>query len=721
MGPTITPTPDRPSRNGRRAVLRLMFGLLPWILFSAVVAAGFLGAALVVRLVAASYQNIVRWRAHNLKTLELVTLAFSALDAGATLGLGSGFFRRNGDIALNLTFALMAFGTLAAGSPFTYQYARDDWPHGYWQDPLFRRTNEIITTAWGTSFVLSLASCVVGRNVTSHAFVWTGVAPGILSLATGLFTLWFPKWFTHREMQRQVNSETPYRWAMPACPNDRAEGEYDVIVVGAGIGGLTSASLLAKRGLKVLVLEQCAHPGGYCTSWTRKTPAGSFVFDAGVHEISGLGPRGPVRNLLRRLDAEHAIEWLAVGQQYFLGGTRIRVPAEPNAFGAVLGDLVPEERDGVTLLLEEIRAIYREMYADIELTGGVPCPPRTTEQRLAYPANHPTMVRWMDKPFSELVSTFVRDESLKRVLFALSGYVTDQPSRLTVREMVPIFGYYFDGGFYPKGGSDVLTKTLADVFSREGGTLCTDTPVDAILVEGGHVTGVQTVGGRAYRTSVVISNADARRSLLELVGDRHLPADFTAKLRSLAPSASAFAVFLGVNFVPDLEAVNILSSGISIAIPSKIDPSLAPPGHASITILSFVSADESRTWNRASETYSVRKRQIGDLMIARAEECIPNLRGHIVYRQDASPATFERYTRATQGAIYGFARGPWCPPSRSPIAGLLLAGSGVFPRSGIEAVVISGTLAADAVLAHSHGEPALSHQRRRVAPAVADL
>jgi phytoene dehydrogenase-like protein len=80
-----------------------------------------------------------------------------------------------------------------------------------------------------------------------------------------------------------------------------------------------------------------------------------------------------------------------------------------------------------------------------------------------------------------------------------------------------------------------------------------------------------------------------------------------------------------------------------------------------------------------------------------AEGALPNLRRHIVYRQDGSPATFARYAWTTGGAIYGPAVGQWRPPAKSPIDGLVLAGSGVFPGAGVEAVVISGTLAADAL------------------------
>lgn len=134
---------------------------------------------------------------------------------------------------------------------------------------------------------------------------------------------------------------------------------------------------------------------------------------------------------------------------------------------------------------------------------------------------------------------------------------------------------------------------------------------------------------------------------------------------------------------------------IGIAVPSLVDPSLAPLGHSAITLITLVPQSEAAAWNRAAPGCSRRKRAFADQLIAQAESVLPGLRDHIVYRQEGSPATFARYAWATGGAIYGPAIGSWRPPARSPVEGLALAGSGVFPGAGVEAVVISGTIAAD--------------------------
>jgi phytoene dehydrogenase-like protein len=226
------------------------------------------------------------------------------------------------------------------------------------------------------------------------------------------------------------------------------------------------------------------------------------------------------------------------------------------------------------------------------------------------------------------------------------------------------------------------------------------TPVRRIVVEDGRAAGVELADGRVLHAPAVVSNADTRRTFLELVGASHLPAGFVRGVEGLAPSASACAVFLGLDTVPDVAPITIVSDGerhLAMNTPSLADPSLAPAGHASMTLVSLVPAREAATWDRRAPGYARRKRAAGDALVDLAERVVPGLRERIVYRQDASPPTFARYAWTTGGAIYGARSGAWRPAARSPIEGLVLAGAGVFPGAGVEAAVISGTLAADAL------------------------
>jgi all-trans-retinol 13,14-reductase len=696
-------------------MLQVFIGFIPWIVFWSLSGPGLWTPAVLSALLVAA--GLVTWRwlkRHDAKTMELVSLGYFAAHALVTLALGLPTFEDYGPVLNNLVLAGMAWGTLLAGSPFTYQYAREDWPRELWDNSLFVRTNQIITAAWGVIFLVNSGLGALSLVLPQLNVLLNAVLANLLVGLGIAFSSLFPKWFPKYSLQRSIEAREPYKWT-PAKFDGQptTENEHDVIVIGSGIGGLSAAALLAKRGLKVAVFEQHFLAGGFCTSWERgvRPPLTSppnrgrqrggerlrYVFDAGVHDVSGLGQFGPVRNLMRQLDIEEEVDWKRMDHEYDIDGVRFRIPRDPDLFAAKLGEFFPSERESVKAFFDEMELIYREMYTNVQKTGGVPTPPRTVDEMLAYPASHPHAYKWMDRPFGEMLATYFQDERLKRFLSALTGYLSDDSTVLTVGAMAPIFGYYFEGGYYPGGGSQKFADALVNVIEQNGGCVQLRAPIKRIVMEKGHAVGVELEKtGKIHHAKALISNADLKRTFLELVGREHLPVKFARQIESAQPSTSAFMVFLGVDFMP--EAVSIaMANKIGIMIPSKVDDSLAPKGHASVTLIKLIPQCEASDWDRKAPGYSARKRACADEMIAQAERLIPDLGAHIVYRQEASPRTFERYAWTTAGSIYGPTWDSQRPPLKSPIPGLYLAGSGVFPGPGIEAVVISGTLAADAI------------------------
>lgn len=146
---------------------------------------------------------------------------------------------------------------------------------------------------------------------------------------------------------------------------------------------------------------------------------------------------------------------------------------------------------------------------------------------------------------------------------------------------------------------------------------------------------------------------------------------------------------------------------------SLIDPTAAPAGHSTLTLISLLPHAEAQGWLpadrngdledgdleewRRSAGYRDRKKEFGDRLIAAAEKVIPGLSKHIVYRDEASPVTFTRYDRSSSGSIYGVHQDARLKGAKSPIPGLVVAGSATFGPGG-EAALISGAFAADALL-----------------------
>jgi phytoene dehydrogenase-like protein len=484
-----------------------------------------------------------------------------------------------------------------------------------------------------------------------------------------------------------------------------AEDDYQVIVVGAGIGGLSAAALVARRGYKVAVVEAHHLCGGSCTSWTRfvELTGGrrQFVFDSGVQDISGLGVSGPLTNLLNQTGASGKINWKRVHHLYWRKGVRVNGGLTSAEFVGNLCRVFPDDADGINRFFSEMEAVYRELYLDVEKSGGIPVPPSKSELHL-WPERHPHAFRWMREPFSKMLDAFISGEAARGLLETLSEYITDDPRRLSVQDMAPLFGYYFEGGWYPAGGSQRLPNLLAAIVRRNGGRLLLRTRVGRIVVKNGKVCGVETSDGRRLSAPVVIANGDIVSALSELVEPSELPARYAERVARLNRGPTAILMSLGLSTVMPLPPrIFIQTDEIAFGVgnPSVFDPSLAPEGHSAVTVLLLLPESTSAEWlDKNDPTYRLRKEQISERILDAIEQSVfPELRQHIVYREVATPATFVTFTGAKNGNIYGSARGAWRPGMQSPIPGLLLVGAGTDCGAGVEAVVISGTRAANLV------------------------
>ncbi|MEM0085341.1 MAG: NAD(P)/FAD-dependent oxidoreductase [Candidatus Methanomethylicia archaeon] len=672
-------------------IVCIVFSFIPWILYWILSGFGF-GFSVLLALIVSMVILVPQIRRREYYLMDAFSTIYFSIASICTFIFSMNIFVEYSGFIGYLALSLMAVSSIAMKSPFTFKVAKRDWPETYWREKSFLLINNVISAAWTIIFVVNALIFLLGmpyKVVLSNALIVFGIIFSII------FPMKAPEYFV---IKKYVEPFRKFDWSVQVSPGvSRGEDEYDVIVVGAGVGGLTCGSLLAKRGYKVLVLEQHYQVGGYCSSFQRE----NFTFNTGVEDVSGLWEKGPITFLLRELGLNKE-DLFVKNRVRYIFKERIIEPENLEEFMEILLEMFPHERKNIVSFFEDAKRAYEECYKEAEIYGA-PLPAELiakvfgVKRLVDYPRGHPHFYDWMNKTFRQKLDEFFANEDLKALLCALLGYVGAGAEEVSAASaLTACVSYYVHGGYYPRGGAQKFANSLKDAIQRSGGKVLVKHRVDRIIVENREVRGV-IAGGNVFRSRVVVANANAKTALLELVGKEHLDRGYADYIRGMRMSPSAFMVFLGVNMdltgYPTL--IKDLDGGYGIVINSNADPTLAPRGMASLTIITLANYHDFPP--RGTEEYLRRKKEAAEALIRKAEKIIPGLSKHIIVLDAATPKTFERYTSMPEGAIYAFDQSIETkrPYFKTPIKGLYLVGASTFPGGGVEATAISGIICAN--------------------------
>jgi phytoene dehydrogenase-like protein len=413
---------------------------------------------------------------------------------------------------------------------------------------------------------------------------------------------------------------------------------YDVIIIGAGIGGLVCGCYLARAGMKVLIVEQHYKPGGYCSSFKRN----GFTFDAAAHSFGGYREQGIVRKVLTDLGIDKKLKIVRYNPSDI-----IKTPDGQVSFYSELSETVsdfgksfPDERTNIrnffSFLCESNRTFFMRAR------------------------------KWT---FDDLLNSYFHDPKLKSIfsflLLGNGGLPSSLISAFVGTNIIREF--LIDGGYYPKGGMQSLSDMLSRRFMEYGGKLRMATKAEKIVVKNGIVTGVRFNKNLFCEAKFVVSNCDARQTFLKLLGSQKISAEIRKKLSIMIPSLSMIVLYLGIDayyralpkrgcniwFLPHYAVEDMYNSAKRRNL-NNLEEYMVRFSPEGKTILGFINSSF-----KARKYWLMNKSKFIESFIGLIEEhTIPDLSDHIVYKDAATPWTLYRYTLNSKGAAYGWTSTP---------------------------------------------------------------
>lgn len=535
---------------------------------------------------------------------------------------------------------------------------------------------------------------------------------------------------------------------LPSYKKQKPEGNYDVIIIGSGIGALCTGSLLARKGYKVLILERHYTAGGFTHVFKRK----KYEWDVGIHYIGEVVDEHTIMYKMFDYLSDGNLKWADMGDVY----DKI-----------IFGDEVYDFRKGVTNFKDQLKAYFPapkdqqaiDDYVDLVFASTSGVRNFFMEKALPKPLSFVAgpflrgkMLRYAKLTTREVLEQLTDNVKLRGVLAGQYGDYGLPPSESSFVIHSMIAKHYFKGGAYPVGGSSQILDTIAPSIQRAGGEIFTNAPVAEILTRNGVAYGVKMEDGHEIEAPVVISNAGIDVTYGQLLSNEEKERfGLKSQLTEIEPSASHVSLYIGLqhtaeelglqkanlwvypgydhdknlkNFLQDDSAPLPLTY---VSFPGAKDPDFTNrfPGRTTIEIVGMAPYQrfkkwEDERWMHRGDNYEAYKEQLSQRMLDVLYRYVPQVQGKIDHYELSTPLSTKHFVNYQHGEIYGIAHTPerfrlkWLRP-KTPIKNLFLTGQDVV-TAGIGGALFSGVLTATAVAKTNLMSDIFKHQ-----PAVQQL
>ncbi|MCM8786935.1 MAG: NAD(P)/FAD-dependent oxidoreductase [Candidatus Omnitrophica bacterium] len=431
-------------------------------------------------------------------------------------------------------------------------------------------------------------------------------------------------------------------------PKGLKKDQYDVIIIGAGIGGLVCGCYLAKAGLKVLIVEKNDKPGGYCQSFERD----GYRFDIITHGLTGFRRTSPIKNILDKLNLFRKVNIARAdpADVIIYGDRKIHFWNDTKRTIDEFKEIFPHEAKGI-----------EEFFKFLSITNFT---------SLYY--------NYRNDTFDKILNNYFKDKALKGIFTSFLGVMGLPTFRVSAISATILYReVIFDGGYYPIGGVGKMSYALSEIFKEYGGNCLISVRVNRLKIKNKKVEGVILDKNEFVSSKYVISACDGRQTFFDLIGKNNLPKRFINNLEKLLPSTTVFIVFLGVNrndqknikegraiwYTSDYTKLdeiyfNIYKGHLNLKDDNILcifnlfgDTSLISKDKDAITLIISVPYKTPQYWLRNKE-------QIALNLINRATNVIPYFLKNITVKKIITPLSLYEWTLNYRGAVRGWAAIP---------------------------------------------------------------
>lgn len=508
------------------------------------------------------------------------------------------------------------------------------------------------------------------------------------------------------------------------------KGNYDAIVIGSGLGGMSTAAFLAKEGKKVLVIESHYEPGGFTHTFKRK----GYEWDVGVHYVGEVHrPHAMISKLFNYIN-DTPLEWTEMGDVYdkmIFGKEVYDYKTGEAAFKEQMKKYFPNPEDQVAIdkyiwTIKDAQKSQQLYFIEKTLIATMSSLLGNFMRKAAMKYNRPTL---------DILHEITKNKKLIAVLTGQYGDYGSPPAEGSFLMHAMLVKHYINGGCYPVGGSKSIFNAIAPTVLKAGGAIFTRAKVKQILVNKQYEAyGVQLEDGFEIKSPIVISSAGIYNTYKNLLAP-NVSSHFKLheQLDKINRSTGHMCLYIGLkypkselnlgkanywvfpdNYDHDENIENFLENPkndfpiayISFPTAKAEDWEERFPDKSTIEIVTVAPYEwfqkwENERWKKRGEEYDKIKEDFSQRLLEKLYAQEPELRGKVDYYELSTPLSTKHFCSYEFGEVYGLGNGierfnqKFLRP-RTPVKNLYLTGQDIV-SVGIGGAIASGLLTATVV------------------------